>query len=120
MKSQYHEIFSSTGAPDAPEDVRLVPFQVPGAKTVGVNVSWTPGYNGGFPQRFSILYRKKESGGDFNEEFVGYPPNSMHTVQNLRPNTEYDFKLHATNERGKGAASPLAQVMTKGNNCILC
>ena len=35
------------------------------------------------------------------------------------PYTEYVFKLHATNERGKGAESPLAQVMTKGNNYFL-
>ena len=110
----------STGAPDAPQDVKLVPLKVLGAKTVSVNVSWTPGYNGGFPQGFSILYRKKESGGDFTEESIGNPSNNMHTVQNLSPNTEYVFTLHATNERGKGAESPLAQVMTKGNNCSFC
>ena len=80
-----------------------------------MNVSWTPGYNGGFRQEFLILYRKTRTGGDFTEESVGNPPSSMHTVRKLSPNTDYEFKLEANNERGKGPSSTLAQVQTKGN-----
>ena len=104
-----------SGAPDPPQDVKLVPFQVPNAKTVSVNVSWTPGYNGGFRQEFLILYRKTRTDGDFTEESVGNPPSNIHTVQKLSPNTDYEFKVEATNERGKGPSSTLAQVQTKGN-----
>ena len=110
--------FFFTGAPDPPVDVKLVPFQVPDAQTVSVNVSWTPGYSGGFDQEFSIHYRKKESGGDFIEESIGHPANNMHTVHNLSPNTEYEFMMQASNQRGKSEASAEAQVTTPGKKYI--
>ncbi|XP_015771107.1 PREDICTED: hemicentin-2-like isoform X8 [Acropora digitifera] len=99
------------GPPDPPQDVKLVSFPVPEAITVSVNVSWTPGYDGGFPQEFYIHYKRKGAA-DFTEESVGNPPNYMHTVQLLRPQTDYEFKVLATNERGKSQASPVTQVMT--------
>lgn len=99
------------GAPDAPQDVKLVSFQVPDAKTVSVNVSWTPGYDGGFRQEFSIHYKRKGAG-DFTEESVGNPLNNMHTVQQLRPETEYQFMVLAANERGKSETSALTLVRT--------
>ncbi|XP_068687446.1 uncharacterized protein [Montipora foliosa] len=104
------------GAPDTPQDVELVSVQFPDAKTVSVNVSWMPGYNGGFRQEFSIHYKRK-SVGDFTEEYVGNPHSSMYTVRQLRPETEYQFMVQATNERGKSAVSPLTQVMTIGGRC---
>ena len=92
---------------------------MPNAKTVSVNVSWTPGYSGGFPQEFLIHYRKKGINEDFIEEYVGNPENDMHTVKGLSPNTEYEFMLQATNERGKSQTSARAQVMTPGKpTCI--
>ncbi|XP_067026451.1 uncharacterized protein [Acropora muricata] len=99
------------GPPDPPQDVKLVSFPVPEAITVSVNVSWTPGYDGGFPQEFFIHYKGKGAA-DFTEESVGNPPNYMHTVQQLRPQTGYEFKVLATNERGKSPASSVTQVMT--------
>ncbi|XP_068687447.1 uncharacterized protein [Montipora foliosa] len=104
------------GAPDTPQDVELVSVQFPDAKTVSVNVSWMPGYNGGFRQEFSIHYKRKNVG-DFTEEYVGNPQNSMYTVRQLRPETEYQFMVQATNERGKSEMSPLTQVMTIGGKC---
>ena len=109
----------STGAPDAPQDLKLVSFQVPDAKTVSVNVSWTPGYDGGFRQEFSIHYKRKGAG-DFTEESVGNPPNNMHTVQQLRPETEYQFMVLAANERGKSETSALTLVRTIGWYCLFC
>ena len=87
---------------------------MPGFKTVSVNVSWTPGYSGGFDQEFSIHYRKKGSNVDFTEESVGHPPNNMHTVKKLRPRTEYEFKLQSSNTRGRSGTSPVVQVQTPG------
>ena len=94
--------------------MKLVSFQVPDAQTVSVDVSWTPGYSGGFDQEFSIHYRKK-GGGDFTEESIGHPANNMHTVHKLSPNTEYEFTMQASNRRGKSEASVVVQVMTPGN-----
>ena len=93
--------------------MKLVSFPVPEAITVSVNVSWTPGYDGGFPQEFSIHYKRKGAA-DFTEQSVGNPPNYMHTVQQLGPQTAYEFKVLANNERGKSQASPVTQVMTIG------
>ena len=83
-----------------------------------MNVSWTPGYNGGYDQQFSIHYRKKGSCSDFTEEFVGPSRNNMHTVRQLSPNTEYEFMMQASNQRGNSPTSPLAQVTTPGNKEI--
>ena len=96
----------------------MVPFTVPGSETVSVNVSWTPGYNGGYDQQFSIHYRKKGSGSDFTEVVIGLPPNNMHTVQQLSPNTTYEFMMQASNQRGNSRTSLLAQVTTSGNKEI--
>jgi len=103
------------GPPDPPINVKLVGVTVPNAKTVSVKVSWTPGYSGGFPQQFSVHYRKKGSNGDFIEERVGNPDNNMDTVKGLSPNTDYEFLVQATNERGKSQASAKAQVTTPGS-----
>ena len=103
-----------TGRPDAPQDVKVVPS----SQTVSVNVSWTPGYSGGYDQQFSIHYRKKGSGSDFTEEFIGLPPNNMHTVQQLSPATEYELMMQASNQRGNSPTSPLVQVTTSGNKEI--
>ena len=108
------------GAPDPPVDVKLDPFQVPNSQTVSVNVSWTPGYSGGFDQGFSIHYRKKGSGGDFTEESIGQPANNMHTVHKLSPNIEYEFTMQASNQRGRSEASAVVQVMTPGNLLLKC
>ena len=96
----------------------MVPFTVPRSQTVSVNVSWTPGYNGGYDQQFSIHYRKKGSGSDFTEVVIGLPPNDMHTVQQLSPNTTYEFMMQASNQLGNSGTSPLAQVTTTGNKEI--
>ena len=98
--------------------MKVVPFTVPGSETVSVNVSWTPGYSGGYDQQFSIHYRKKGSGSDFTEVVIGLPPNDMHTVQQLSPNTTYEFMMQASNQRGNSRTSLLAQVTTSGNKEI--
>ncbi|KAL9964644.1 hypothetical protein ACROYT_G028318 [Oculina patagonica] len=100
------------GAPDAPMDVKLVTFKVEGAKTVSVNVSWTPGYSGGYDQVFTVHYRVKGSGADLLEETVGHPDNNICTITGLYPRTEYEFTVQASNQAGKSQASVLTQVTT--------
>lgn len=105
-----------TGAPDAPTEVKLVAFKVDGANTVCVNVSWTPGYSGGYHQLFTVLYRVKRSGADLVEQFVGHPDNDSCTIHGLFPKTEYEFTVQSANQAGKSQASVLAQVSTPGSN----
>ena len=106
-----------TGAPDAPTDMKLVAFRVDGAKTVSVNISWTPGYSGGYDQVFTVHYRVKGSDADLVEESVGNPDNNMCTIQGLYPKTQYEFTIQASNQAGKSQASALTQVTTPGNKC---
>ena len=103
-----------TGVPDAPIDVKLEAFKVEGAKTVSVNVSWTPGYSGGYDQMFTIHYREEGTDDDFIEQYVGHPDNNVHTIQGLLPETEYEFTIQASNQAGEGQASALKQVKTPG------
>lgn len=103
-----------TGLPDAPIDLKLAAFKVEDAKTVSVNVSWTPGYSGGYDQMFTIHYRVKEGGANFVEQSVGHPDNNMHTIEGLLPETEYEFTVQASNQAGKSEASASKQVMTPG------
>ena len=94
--------------------MKLAAFQVEGAKTVCVNVSWTPGYSGGYDQVFTVLYRVKGSGADLVEQFVGHPDDNICTIQKLFPKTEYQFTVQSANQVGKSQASVLAQVSTPG------
>ena len=103
-----------TGVPDAPINMKLVAFKVVDAKTVSVNVSWTPGYSGGYDQVFTIHYRVKGTGANFVEQSVGHPDNNMFTIEGLLPETEYEFTVQASNQAGKGEASASKQVTTPG------
>lgn len=94
--------------------MKLAAFKVQDAKTVSVNVSWTPGYSGGYDQMFTIHYRVKEVGSNFVEQSVGHPDNNMHTIEGLLPETEYEFTVQASNQAGKSEASASKQVMTPG------
>ena len=91
-------------------------FQVEGAKTVSVNVSWTPGYNGGYEQVFTIHYRVKGGGRDLLELSAGNPHNNMYTIKGLYPRTEYEFSVQSSNQAGKSQSSVLAQCSTPGIN----
>jgi len=92
--------------------VQLAAFEVANAKTVSVNVSWTPGYSGGYNQGFTIHYRVMGSGANFVEQSVGHPDNNMHTIQGLLPETDYEFTVQSSNQAGKGEASTSKQVKT--------
>ena len=103
-----------TGPPDTPINIQLVAFKVAGAKTVSINVSWTPGYSGGVDQEFTIHYRVKESNRDFVEQFVGHPVDNMHTIRGLYPETEYEVTVQASNKFGQSQPSAPQQVKTPG------
>lgn len=105
----------SIGVPDPPRDVKLLAFKVAGAKTVNVNVTWTPGYSGGYEQTFTIYFRVKGSDNDFEEQYVGRPDNNMYTIQGLYLKTDYEFTVQASNKDGQSQKSTAVSVVTPGN-----
>ena len=119
LQSKRIECLLLAGAPDAPTRVKLVAFQVDGAKTVCVNVSWTPGYSGGYHQLFTVLYHVKGRGEDLVEHFAGNPDNNTCTIEGLFPKTEYQFTVQSANQVGKSQASVLTQVSTPGSNGLI-
>ena len=91
-------------------------FQDQNSKTVSVNVSWTPGYSGGYDQEFTIHYRVKQSNRDFVEQFVGHPDNNMHTILGLYPETVYEFTVQASNKLGQSQPSTVNRSETGSLN----
>ena len=76
------------------------------ATTVNVNVSWTPGYDGGYPQTFKVKYRETELNGPFTTSDASNTPiRAMFVVTELRPETEYEFRVLGSNVRGDGMLS---------------
>ena len=92
--------------------------KVEGAKTVNVRVRWTPGYNGGYDQEFTVHYRVKGSGAYFVKS-VEHLFGKMRTIQGLLPKTEYEFTVQASNQAGKGAPSAWKQVKTIGMRTLI-
>ncbi|XP_032243185.2 hemicentin-1 isoform X3 [Nematostella vectensis] len=99
-------VIREKGPPDAPIDIRVVGVQVPNMRTVDVNITWTPGYSGGFPQQFTV-HHKRATAGEYIST-VPDPGNSW-TVSNLQPFTAYNFMVQSQNVRG---LSPNSAVLT--------
>uniref|UniRef100_A0A8C7KMF6 Immunoglobulin superfamily, member 9a n=1 Tax=Oncorhynchus kisutch TaxID=8019 RepID=A0A8C7KMF6_ONCKI len=81
------------------------------------NVSWEPGFDGGYPQKFTV-WLKQMSVGDSGEkqEWLSVPvPSSFGSslqVTGLVPDTEYQFSVLPHNKVGTGPFSEIATVRT--------
>eukprot|EP00063_Salmo_salar_P009224 XP_013984059.1 PREDICTED: protein turtle homolog A-like isoform X2 [Salmo salar] len=87
----------------------------PGVKQA--NVSWEPGFDGGYPQKFTV-WLKQMSVGDSGEkqEWLSVPvPSSSGSslqVTGLVPDTEYQFSVLPHNKVGTGPFSEIATIRT--------
>ena len=112
--------FFPVGFPDKPINVAVHGVVVPGATTVNVNVSWIPGYSGGYPQSFKVKYRAKQLRGPFTTSDASNTPiTNVFVVTGLKPETEYEFGVQAQNERGEGEMSNLVLYTTPSKNVSL-
>ncbi|XP_068031253.1 protein turtle homolog A-like isoform X2 [Anomalospiza imberbis] len=94
-------------SPHAVTNVSVLPL------LLAANISWEPGFDGGYFQRFSVWYTP----------LVRYPPQAHHDwvslsvpagaqhllVENLQPDTNYQFSVLAQNKLGSG---PFSQIVT--------
>lgn len=78
------------------------------------NVSWEPGFDGGFTQTFTIWLKCTCSAGD-QQEWQSVPGPSSGTsllVDGLLPSTEYQFSVLAQNKLGSGPFSEISSART--------
>uniref|UniRef100_A0A8C1N9H6 Immunoglobulin superfamily, member 9Ba n=1 Tax=Cyprinus carpio TaxID=7962 RepID=A0A8C1N9H6_CYPCA len=97
-------------SPHAPTNVHV------SASTSSANVSWEPGYDGGFEQTFSVWYGpvKNDLG---PHDWLSIPVHGSQTwlvVQGLEPKTAYEFSVLAQNKLGTGPFSEVVTVTTGG------
>ncbi|KAI4815303.1 hypothetical protein KUCAC02_005452 [Chaenocephalus aceratus] len=99
-------------SPHAPGNIHVLP------STTSANVSWEPGYDGGFEQTFSVWY------GPVKKNRLG--PHDWHSMpvsgaltwfggDRLEAGTEYQFSVLAQNKLGTGPFSQVVTVNTLGS-----
>ncbi|XP_036380044.1 protein turtle homolog B isoform X2 [Megalops cyprinoides] len=93
-------------SPHAPTNVHV------SASTTSANVSWEPGYDGGYEQTFSVWVKRAQLG---PHDWLSMPvPSSQNwmLVQGLEPETAYQFSVLAQNKLGTGPFSEVVTVNT--------
>ncbi|XP_052472950.1 protein turtle homolog B-like isoform X1 [Carassius gibelio] len=99
-------------SPHAPTNVHV------SASTSSANVSWEPGYDGGFEQTFSVWYGPVKVKNDLGpHDWLSVPVHGSQTwlvVQGLEPKTAYEFSVLAQNKLGTGPFSEVVTVTTGG------
>ncbi|XP_068572104.1 protein turtle homolog B isoform X1 [Cebidichthys violaceus] len=100
-------------SPHAPGNIHVLP------STTSANVSWEPGYDGGFEQTFSVWYGPVSKRTDFGpHDWHSMPVSGAQiwlVVPGLEPGTEYQFSVLAQNKLGTGPFSEVVTVNTAGS-----
>ncbi|TRY95925.1 hypothetical protein DNTS_017257 [Danionella cerebrum] len=80
------------------------------------NVSWMPGFDGGFTQRFTVWYKSvSEAWKEEKQEWLSFSDFSTENsllVSDLQPATEYQFRVTAQNKIGTGPFSEIITITT--------
>ncbi|XP_070621222.1 protein turtle homolog B [Erythrolamprus reginae] len=97
-------------SPHAPSNVRVA------VSMTSANVSWEPGYDGGYEQTFSVWYgplMKRAQFGPHDWLSLPVPAGpSWLLVDNLEPETAYQFSVLAQNKLGTSSFSEVVTVNT--------
>lgn len=88
--------------PDPPRDLRMV-----SRSWDSVLLAWTPGFDGGHPQNFTLTYAPQEGR-------VGVVGGGEGRVRGLYPATNYTFRLQASNRLGHSDWTAPVSVRTDG------
>ncbi|KAI8504377.1 Fibronectin type III domain-containing protein 3B [Branchiostoma belcheri] len=105
-------VFQGKEIPSPPTDVTLISTCYD-----SLNVSWTPGYDGGCEQYFEITYRDKDRGTDFITPPIEVKISNVNTylIEDLQESTTYVVKVRGVNELGPGEyQTPEAEEITRG------
>ncbi|KAM6431741.1 protein turtle homolog B [Liasis olivaceus] len=93
-------------SPHAPSNVRVA------VSMTSANVSWEPGYDGGYEQTFSVWMKRAQFG---PHDWLSLPVPSGPSwllVDNLEPETAYQFSVLAQNKLGTSSFSEVVTVNT--------
>ncbi|CAI5795221.1 protein turtle homolog B isoform X2 [Podarcis lilfordi] len=93
-------------SPHAPGNVRIA------VSMTSANVSWEPGYDGGYEQTFSVWMKRAQFG---PHDWLSFPvPTgpSWFLMDNLEPETAYQFSVLAQNKLGTSSFSEVVTVNT--------
>ncbi|XP_036713187.1 protein turtle homolog A isoform X2 [Balaenoptera musculus] len=84
----------------------------------GANVSWEPGFDGGYLQRFSVWYTplaKRPDRAHYDWVSLAVPVGAAHLlVPGLQPHTQYQFSVLAQNKLGSGPFSEIVLSAPEG------
>lgn len=84
----------------------------------GANVSWEPGFDGGYLQRFSVWYTplaKRSDRAHHDWLSLAVPVGAAHLlVPGLKPHTQYQFSVLAQNKLGSGPFSEIVLSAPEG------
>uniref|UniRef100_A0A8B9F6D6 Immunoglobulin superfamily member 9 n=1 Tax=Amazona collaria TaxID=241587 RepID=A0A8B9F6D6_9PSIT len=99
-------------SPHAVTNVSVLPLPL------AANVSWEPGFDGGYFQRFSVWYTplvKHPPRAHHDWLSLSVPAGAQHLlVENLQPDTSYQFSILAQNKLGSGPFSQIVTSMPRG------
>ena len=104
---RYSILLNVTSRPDPPSYLKIL-----NVTYNSVNLTWTPGFNGGFNQTFKIRYKRE---GADNFQYVDVSPQGTDTfeVQDLKVDTKYSISIMAFNSIGASAYTAPIIVSTK-------
>ncbi|XP_045154306.1 protein turtle homolog A [Echinops telfairi] len=84
----------------------------------GANVSWEPGFDGGYLQRFSVWYTplaKRPDRAHYDWVSMAVPVGAAYLlVPGLQPHTQYQFSILAQNKLGSGPFSEIVLCAPEG------
>ncbi|KFM08844.1 Protein turtle A, partial [Aptenodytes forsteri] len=99
-------------SPHAVTNVSVLPL------LLAANVSWEPGFDGGYFQRFSVWYTplvKHPPRAHHDWVSLSVPVGAQHLlVENLQPDMSYQFSVLAQNKLGSGPFSQIVTSMPRG------
>ncbi|KAM9245015.1 protein turtle homolog A [Dugong dugon] len=108
----YTNVYVLGTSPHVVTNLSVVPL------SKGVNISWEPGFDGGYLQRFSVWYTPLSKRPDrVHHDWVSLavPVGAAHLlVPGLQPHTQYQFSILAQNKLGSGPFSEIVLSAPEG------
>lgn len=95
-KSTFRIHLERTSSPEAPTDLRILSFT-----HRSVTLNWTAGFDGGLPQAFQVRFNTKDAK-QYQYIDVDPPGGTYFVVENLNPETFYEFTVRGSNDLGDG------------------